>query len=480
MGQKAICLLIIAALLLSIVPAVAPAGPQPASTSSSGSSGGGGGGSSHKQTTIDDLISAVKKAKDDKDRKYEQLRDMLYKEPTTQANYNLPVVYMYFDGNRTNITRTQPIKIMSYIKDTNPQDSMRRVLWLYLQEKKPGERSYEQISDNPLIIGQNDYESYNIKGNYNYTAVIWPEVMDFSDLKKIGEVRFMVNVSDGRNKWTTTQEGIIDGKPFFSELVLNVINTPPTLENVSLITQNPNPRFNEPIKYFAHIIDNESDPVTVTLHIQDLNHTEKVNATESAKAGEDIVFLAGDYGFFSKEDSGKNFTYYYTVSDGINTTNTSYFNGPNLKKSITIYVDNPKVSSEQNQYWWQDYNFSIAMRNQESGSAKVRVSLDTFTSAHQWKPVASNDWDISSQGTIVWYNVMPFRVEDANQPFKYRFVYDEVDQHGGNSREGIGDGRINAKLVKYDIFSIPALVNWLALLCIAMVGAVLVERRFYR
>ena len=162
MEQKSICLLIIAALLLSIVPAVAPAGPQPASTSSSVSSGGGGGGSSHKQTTIDDLISAVKKAKDDKDRKYEQLRDMLYKEPTTQANYNLPVVYMYFDGNRTNITRTQPIKIMSYIKDTNPQDSMRRVLWLYLQEKKPGERSYDQISDNPLIIGQNDYESYNI------------------------------------------------------------------------------------------------------------------------------------------------------------------------------------------------------------------------------------------------------------------------------------------------------------------------------
>ena len=303
MGQKAICLLIIAALLLSIVPAVAPAGPQPASTSSSGSSGGGGGGSSHKQTTIDDLISAVKKAKDDKDIKYEQLRDMLYKEPTTQANYNRPVVYMYFDGNRTNITRTQPIKIMSYIKDTNPQDSMRRVLWLYLQEKKPGERSYEQISNNPQIIGQNDYESHNDKGNYNYTAVIWPEVMDFSNLRTVGEVRFMVNASDGRNKWTTKQERIIDGKPFFSELVLNIINTPPTLENVSLITQNPEPRFNEPIKYSAHIVDNESDPVTVTLHIQDLNHTEKVNATESAKAGEDIVFLAGDYGFFSKEDS---------------------------------------------------------------------------------------------------------------------------------------------------------------------------------
>ena len=479
MRKKAICLLIIAALLLSIVPAVAPAGPQPASTSS-GSSGGGGGGSSHKQTTIDDLISAVKKAKDEKDKKYEQLRDMLYKEPTTQANYNRPVVYMYFDGNRTNITRTQPIKIMSYIKDTNPQDSMRRVLWLYLQEKKPGERSYEQISSNPQIIGQNDYEFHNDEGNYNYTTVIWPEIMDFSDLKKVGEVRFMVNASDGRNKWTTKQEGIRDGKPFFSELVLNIINTPPTLENVSLITQNPEPRFNEPIKYSARIVDNESDPVTVTLHIQDLNHTEKVNATESAKAGEDIVFLAGDYGFFSKEDSSKNFTYYYTVSDGINTTNTSYFNGPNLKKSITINVDDPKVSSEKNQYWWQDYNFSIVMRNQESGSAKVRVSLETYTPAHQWKPVASNDWDISSQGTTVWYNVRPFLVEDANQPFKYRFVYDEVDQHGGNSREGVGDGRINAKLVKYDIFSIPALVNWLALLCIAMVGAVFVERRFYR
>ena len=480
MRRKVICLLIGAALLLFIVPAIAPAGPQPSSPSSV-SSGGGGGGGSHKQTTIDDLISAVKKAKDDKDTKYEQLRDMLYKEPTTQANYNQPVVYMYFDGNRTNITRTQPIKIMSYIKDTNPQDSMRRVLWLYLQEKKPGEGSYEQISSNPQIIGQNDYESHNDKGNYNYTTVIWPEVTDFSNLKKVGEVRFMVNASDGRNKWSTKQDKrIVDGKPFFKELVLNIINTPPTLENVSLITQSPEPRFNEPIKYSAHVVDNESDPVTVTLHIQDLNHTEKVNATESAKAGEDIVFLAGDYGFFSKEDSGKNFTYYYTVRDGINTTNTSYFNGPDLKKSITIYVNDPKESAEQNRYWWQDYNFSIVMRNQESGNAKVGVSLETWTPAHQWKPMASNDWDISSQGTTVWYNVQPFQVEDANQPFKYRFIYDEVDQHGGNSREGIGDGRINAKLVKYDIFSIPAFVNWLALLCIAMVGAVLVERRFYR
>ncbi len=479
MSQKAICLLIIAALLLSIVPVIAPAGPQPAS-STSASSGGNGGGGGHKQTTIDDLISAVKMAKDEKNMKYEQLRDMLYKEPTTKGNYSRPVVYMYFDENRTNITRTTPIKIMSYIKDTNPQDSMRRVLWLYLQEKKPGERSYEQISNNPQIIGQNDYELHNNKGNYNYTVVIWPEIGDFKDLKTVGEVRFMVNASDGRNKWTTTQEGIIEEKPFFSELVLNIINTPPTLENVSLTTLSPEPRFNEPIKYVASIVDNESDPVTVTLHILDLNHTERINATENARAGEDIGFVAGDYGFFSKDDSGKNFTYYYTISDGINTTNTSYFNGPNLRKSITIYVDDPKVSGEKNQYWWQNYNFSIGMRNQESGNAKVRVSLETYTPAHQWKPAASNDWDISSQGTTVWYNIRPFLVEDANQSFKYRFIYDEVDQHSSNSKEGVGDGKINEKLVKYEMFSLSALINWLALLFIAMVSAVLVERRFYR
>jgi hypothetical protein len=456
---------------------IAKEGPQPSQTSS----GGGGGGGGSKQMTIDDLIKVVDKAKDDKNnKKYEQLRDLLYKEPSAKGDNIQPVVYMYFNGNRTNITRTQPIKIMSYIKDTNPQDSMRRVLWLYLQEKKPGERSYEKISDYPQIIGQSDYKWHNDEGNYNYTTVDWPEIVDFRDLKTVGEVRFMVNASDGRNKWTAKDEGITDGKPFFSELVLNIINTPPTLENVSVITQAPEPRFNEPIKYVARVVDNESDPVTVTLHIQDLNHTEKINATEIAKAGEDIVFLAGDHGFFSKDDSGKNFTYYYTISDGINTTNTSYFNGPNLRKSITMYVDDPKVSYEKNQYWWQDYNFSIGMRNQESGNAKMRVSLETYTPAHRWKPVASNDWDISSEGTTVWYNIMPFLVEDANQSFKYRFMYDEVDQHSSNSREGIGEGKINAKLVKYDIFSIQALVNWLALLFIAMLGAILVERRFYR
>ena len=479
MNRKLICILVIFAFLLSVQNVIGPATKSAGSSGGSGSSGGGGGGS--KQMTIDDIIKVVDKAKDDKNnKKYEQLRDLLYKEPSSKGDNVQPVVYMYFDGNRTNITRTQPIKIMSYIKDTNPQDSMRRVLWLYLQEKKPGERSYEQISNYPQIIGQSDYNLHNDAGNYNYTTVVWPEIVDFRNLKTVGEVRFMVTASDGRNKWTTKEEGIIDGKPFFSELVLNIVNTPPTLENVSLITLNSQPRFKEPIKYFARVVDNESDPVTVTLHIQDLNHTEKINATQSAKAGEDIVFVAGDYGFFSKDDSSKNFTYYYTVSDEINTTNTSHFDGPNLRKSVTLNVDDPKLSGEKSQYWWQDYNFSIAMSNQEAGTAKVRVSLETYTPSHQWKPAASNDWDISSEGTTVWYNVRPFLVEDANQSFRYRFVYDEVDQHSRNSRDGIGEGKINAKLVKYDIFSIPALVNWMALLCIAMIGAILVERRFYR
>jgi hypothetical protein len=478
MNRKLICILVIFALLLSVQNVI---GPATKSAGSSGGSGGGGGGGGSKQITIDDFIKVVTKAKDDKNnKKYEQLRDLLYKEPTSKGDNIQPVVYMYFDGNRTNITRTQPIKIMSYIKDTNPQDSMRRVLWLYLQEKKPGERSYEQISNYPQIIGQSDYNLHNDEGNYNYTTVVWPEIMDFRNLKTVGEVRFMVNASDGRNKWTTKDEGIKDGKPFFSELVLNIVNTPPTLENVSLITLNSQPRFKEPIKYMARVVDNESDPVTVTLHIQDMNHTEKINATQSARAGEDIVFVAGDYGFFTKDDSSKNFTYYYTVSDGINTTNTSYFYGPNLRKSVTLNVDDPKVSSEKSQYWWQDYNFSIAMSNQESGTAKVRVSLETYTPSHQWKPAGSNDWDISGEGTTVWYNVRPFLVEDANQSFRYRFVYDEVDQKNGNSREGIGEGKINAKLVQYSLFSAPALLNWLALLCIAMVGAILIERRFYR
>jgi len=475
MNRKLICILVIFAFLLSVQNVI---GPVTQSAGSSGGSGSSGGGS--KQTTIDDLIKVVTKAKDDKNnnKKYLQLRDLLYKEPTSKGDNIQPVVYMYFNGTRANITRTQPIKIMSYIKDTNPQDSMRRVIWLYLQEKKPGE-SYEQISKYPQIIGQSDYKWHNDEGNYNFTTVDWPEIVDFKDMKKVGEVRFMVNVSDGRNGWNTTEEEI-NQKPFFSELVLNIINTPPTLENVSLITQNSQPRFKEPIKYIARVVDNESDPVTVTLHIQDLNHTEKINATQSVKAGEDIEFLAGNYGFFSKEDSDKNFTYYYTISDGINTTNTSYFYGPNLRKSVTLNVDDPKLSGEKNQYWWQDYNFSIAMSNQEAGTAKVRVSLETYTPAHQWKPKASNDWDISSEGTTVWYNVRPFLVEDANQSFRYRFVYDEVDQHSMNSRDGIGEGKINAKLVQYDLFSIPALFNWLALLCIAMVGAILIERRFYR
>ncbi len=31
-----------------------------------------------------------------------------------------------------------------------------------------------------------------------------------------------------------------------------------------------------------------------------------------------VSFKAGEYGFFSETDAGKNFTYYYSFDDGIN------------------------------------------------------------------------------------------------------------------------------------------------------------------
>ena len=79
MGQKAICLLIIAALLLSIVPAVAPAGPQPASTSSSGSSGGGGGGSSGSRLSLESFTNYLVSWQKENPAKYKYMIQLLSK-----------------------------------------------------------------------------------------------------------------------------------------------------------------------------------------------------------------------------------------------------------------------------------------------------------------------------------------------------------------------------------------------------------------
>jgi len=138
------------------------------------------------------------------------------------------------------------------------------------------------------------------------------------------------------------------------------------------------------------------------------------------------------------------------------------------------------VPEDENQYWWQSYNFSLEMKNQDPGEASVTTSLFTDTKSHPWKAAGSQVVTLTQEPQTVYFNVKPFDVMDANQTFGFRFAYSETDQHGQNHIDGQNSDPINPKLVRYDFVSALGLANVLILLVLAMLVSIFVERRFYR
>ena len=159
MNKKLICILVIFCMLLSVQNVV---GPATTSAGSSGGSGGGGGGGS-KQVDIDRLLKAVEDGKKNKPEKFEELKTLLWKDPITSENYTLPLVLMYYGGNNTTVSRTEPIEIITVIKNNNLPE-MRRMLDLYLEAKEPGSDEYRKINLFPNKIQANEY---NFKDQYN-------------------------------------------------------------------------------------------------------------------------------------------------------------------------------------------------------------------------------------------------------------------------------------------------------------------------
>ena len=152
MNKKLICILVIFCMLLSVQNVV---GPATTSAGSSGGSGGGGGGGS-KQVDIDRLLKAVEDGKKSKPEKFEELRTLLWKNPITSENYTLPLVLMYYSGNNTTVSRTEPVEIITVIKNNNLPE-MRRMLDLYLEAKEPGSDEYRKINLFPNKIQANEY-----------------------------------------------------------------------------------------------------------------------------------------------------------------------------------------------------------------------------------------------------------------------------------------------------------------------------------
>lgn len=424
------------------------------------SSGGGGG---RKQIDFDKIFKALQEGKKKKPDKFEEMKKLLYIEPFSTIPYSTELsMGLNISGNKT-ITRNDKFTVVATVVNPNPIE-IRRALYLYLEALEPGDRSFKRVNPVAQIIQINEYEE-NSAGK-NLTARVFPDLTSFGHLKEVGPAVLRLQVSDGQYDWHS------------KNLTLNVTNQPPRLENITL-TPKSSPRYNDAILYFANVTDPDEDEVNVTLHIVDEHGLERGNITQIIGEDDQVSFLGNE--FFSKSDAGKNFTYYYTFGDGIVSNETSVQTGPNFRKSVSIHVEKPWVIPEdENQYWWQNYNFTLGMKNQDQGEAKVQVTLFTDTSAHPWKAAASKEVTLTEEPQVVYFNIQPFDVMDANQTFRFKFAYSEYDQRERDNIIKDWDKALNAKLVRYDTVSMLGIGNILAILLIAFLLSILLERGFYR
>lgn len=462
MNKKLVCLLVIICMLLSVQNVV---GPATTSAGSSGGSGGGGGGGS-KQVDIDRLLKAVEDGKKSKPEKFEELRTLLWKDPITSENYTLPQVLMYYGGNNTTVSRTEPVEIITVIKNNNLPE-MRRMLDLYLEAKEPGSNEYRKINLFPNKIQANEYNAKT-----NITQRIWNDLPSFAYLKQIGEVRLRVNASDGVNKWSTASYKTLE-PPFYGELVFNVTNSLPRMSDFN-VTPAGQVRYNDPIEYKANIEDEDGDLLNVTLHILDENGNEIRNETINTKPGP-VSFKANEYGFYTENDAGKNFTYYYSYDDSINFTSKDPkepLSGPSLRKGAKLAVDRLGFfSASENYYWWERYAFSVRAKNLNPEVYDVTFTLFARTDDGEWTTVESKAEKIGVNPVVVYFNqTKPFQVTDAGKVFHYRIKFSEFDQSGRDSieRQGVV---INSKIVPYRIYDGIMVFNlFLMLAFIAMLG----------
>ncbi|MCJ7443852.1 MAG: hypothetical protein MUO26_04875 [Methanotrichaceae archaeon] len=447
------------------------AGPGGAPTSESkgpsvSPAAGGGGGA--RTVDFDRLFKTLQDAKKNKAVKFEELQKLLYIKPFTTEEYDteLGMALGIEANNNTTLSRNDKVKIFAYVENPNPIE-IRRALYLYLEALGPSEKSFRQLNLVPQIIQVNEYsESFD---NKNSTVRVFPDINSFDYLKIPGPVVLRLKASDGVYEL------------YSGNKTLNITNIAPNLSGIKIDSPD-QPRYNDPIEYVSNVTDLDGDMVNVTLHILDDQKRERANTTQVVKPGDKVGFMANQYGFFKKDDAGKNFTYYYTYGDGIAVNQTDIMIGPNLRKSIALWVEEKPlvVPEDESQYWWQNYNFSLNMKNQDPGTARVSVSLFTDTEAHPWKIVDTKDVEVSQELKPVYFNVKPFDVLDASKNFSFRFKYSEMDQREKDSAEMRWAKPINQKLLKYDIASFPLVLNIFGIMLVAILCGIFIERRFYR
>ncbi len=466
--RKLLVAAVLVLLLFSFLAAALDVSPPKSSSSKSSSSSSSSSsvtttsGHSSKRIVnleLDDFLAYVEKwnqeASKDKSKKkeFDRVRSLLYN-PGSIENYTRPAVQIAYNGD-TNITRGQEIEVMAYVWNKNPE-ALRSNLNLWLEARWPGSDDFETVADlQPKVILKNEYDKTT-------GSVIrrWSNITPFEDIKATGTVEMRIKVDDQHSIYESSDQ-----------LKLTLKNNAANMTNLSLIGPDP-ARYSDPLIYRSNVTDLDGDMVNVTLHILDGNGTEISSAPQEVKPGT-VDFRSAEYGFFGEDDAGKSFQYYYTYSDGLNSSNTTIMPGPRFKPSPKIEVSNLEVVPESaNAYWWQRYNFSVQVRNPSSD--EVKVSLITSTPANPEKFIGEQVVMPGEEKTVSFV-AYPFDVSDCNCTFSYSFRYSAPDQYGADQNGTLGM-TVSPKLVKYPIYSPWMMVNIVLLILIPIVP--IIARRF--
>lgn len=440
------------------------------------SSGGGG----SRSPDIENFIRQVESWKNNYPDRFEYLKKLLYKEPFTTTEYKRPGIWVYYTSNKTNISRSDKVKVSAVVENNNPIE-IRRVLYLTIEAMEPGEKSFKPLTGTQ-IMQVNEYDMHNISFPRGF-----PELKSFVFLKKMGGIRLRVRAIDGQYDWSSSEQKNADdpANGYYYELPLKIRNNPPEINNTSLIVDPSLARWDDYIEYRATLVDKDQDTVNVTLHV--FKGDKIINVTKpfpASSRGSQIVFSTKDANLFNESDAGKNFTYSFSSDDGINTTWTNISQGPRLRPNPKIKVTEFKSACEDdNYYWWQSYNFSLKAKSIGTEPAVLTVDLYTDTPAHPGKKVASKTATVPTEDflNIPFDDIRPFDVGDCNQTFNYYFKYSAPDQDG-KTQSGILQGQrsIGAKLIRNDTAIPLGIASIILILLACLLIGTIVERRFYR
>ena len=423
---------------------------------------------------LDSMIGNMEKWKQDDAAKFEYLKKLLHIPFVPPKEYKTPTVLILYPSGKGEITRNEKLDIYAWVKNENPIE-VRSDVYLALEVKGPDDEEYIRIGGQRIILA-NQYDQKT-----NATLRDWSGITPFVDSQEVGNATFRIWFNDMHSTYFTDT---MYARPYqrddyYSLLELDLVNSPPVADEESIRVTPLRARYNDPIRYEARFTDDDGDMINVVLHILDDQDRELKNLTQIVTPGTNVTFIASQYGLFAEADAGKNFSYFYSFDDGLDGNSTGIHSGPSLIPSPKIYVSDPQaVPADENRYWWQNYRFSLQVKNPEMNN--LRIDLYTSTPSHPNRRQETRVINASEEAQNVLFEIEPFDVSDAGHSFSYYFRYSATDQNSRESTDTLSGGAINPKIVKYPIYSAVTIANVLAVLLAALIGGIVIEWRRYR